>query len=104
MYISIENKIFITAVHMVARFAERRGATLPALASILILASDDGIKMRATNLEVGIDLKTEGSVKTAGAVAVPAVLLQQIASSLSPEGSITLEHTGDILTITGGTG
>ena len=104
MYISIENKIFITAVHTVARFAERRGATLPALASILILASDEGIKMRATNLEVGIDIKTEGSVKTTGAVAVPATLLQQITSSFSPEGSLTLEHTGDILFITSSTG
>lgn len=104
MYISIENKIFITSVHTVARFAERRGATLPALASILILANDDGIKMRATNLEVGIDFKVVGKVKTFGAVAVPAVLLQQIASSLSGEGLVTLEHTGDILLITSGTG
>lgn len=60
--------------------------------------------MRATNLEVGIDLKIEGNVKTSGAVAVPAVLLQQIASSLSGEGSVTLEHTGDTLLIISGTG
>jgi DNA polymerase III subunit beta len=104
MHISIENKIFINAVHIVARFAERRGATLPALASILILASDDGIKMRATNLEAGIDLKVPGNVVATGAVAVPAALLQQIASSLAPEGSVTLEHAGDILLITSGTG
>ena len=102
MHIIIENKIFITAVHTVARFAERRAATLPALASILILASDEGIKMRATNLEAGIDLKVNGSVKNAGAVAVPAVLLQQIASSLTQEGSLTLEHTGDIVLISVG--
>lgn len=89
---------------MVARFAERRGATLPALASVLILASDDGIKMRATNLEAGIDLKVTGLVKSPGATAVPALLLQQIASSLPQDGSITLEHTGELLLIVSGTG
>lgn len=104
MYISIEHKVFITAVHITARFAERRGATLPALASILILANDDGIKMRATNLEAGIDLKVVGNIKSHGAVAAPATLLQHIASSLTPDGLITLEHTGEILLITSGTG
>jgi DNA polymerase-3 subunit beta len=104
MYISIEHKIFITAVHTVARFAERRGATLPALTSILIISNDDGIKMRATNLDAGIDLKVPGSVKNPGAVAAPAILLQQIASSLNTDGLLTLEHSGEILSITTGTG
>ncbi|MBU6321180.1 MAG: DNA polymerase III subunit beta [Patescibacteria group bacterium] len=102
MHILIENKNLISAVHTAARFAERRSATLPALASILILASDEGVKMRSTNLEAGIDLKVPASVKAPGAVAVPATLLQQVASSLSPEGSTTLEQAGDVLTMTVG--
>ncbi|MDP2651717.1 MAG: DNA polymerase III subunit beta [bacterium] len=104
MNISIEKKLFSEAVHIVARFAERKSTTLPALSSILILAGDEGIKMRATNLETGIDLKLNGEVKTEGVVAIPAILLQQIASSLTSEGSITLEHTGDIVVLTSGTG
>ncbi len=104
MHISIENKVFIQSVHIVSRFAERRGATLPALASILIIANEDGIKMRATNLEAGIDLKVVGTCKTPGALAVPAALIAQIASSLSPEGISTLEHTGELLLFTSGNG
>lgn len=104
MNISINKKLFGDAVHTVARFADRKSATLPALSSILILAGDEGIKMRATNLETGIDLKLEGKCKTNGVVAVPAVVLQQIASSLTQEGDITLEHTGDIVFLTSGTG
>ncbi len=104
MTISIENKLFIIAVHTVARFAERRGATLPALMSILIIANEEGIKMRATNLEAGIDLKVPGMCHTPGAVAVPATFLQQIAASLAPLGSIELTHTGDILLLSSGTG
>lgn len=104
MNISFEKKKFSEAVHIVARFAERKSGTLPALSSILIIAGDEGIKMRATNLETGIDLKIDGEVKSNGVVAIPAVLLQQIAGSLSNEGKIILEHVGDIITLTSGTG
>ncbi len=103
MNISLGKKEFSEVVHIVSRFAERKRMTLPALSSILILAGDDGIKMRATNLETGIDLKLTGTVATPGAVAVPAAVLQQIASSFSSDGSITLDHTGDILSISSGT-
>ncbi|MBU6214330.1 DNA polymerase III subunit beta [Patescibacteria group bacterium] len=104
MNISIEKRKFSEAVYIVARFAERKSATLPVLGSILILVGDEGIKMRATNLETGIDLKIEGACTAKGAVAIPAAILQQIASSLAGEGKITLDHTGDIVTLTSGTG
>ena len=60
--------------------------------------------MRATNLETGIDLKIEGECKSDGVVAIPATILQQVASSLTYEGNVTLEHTGDIVSLTSGTG
>lgn len=104
MNISIEKKEFSEAVYIVSRFAERKNSTLPALSSVLILADNDGIKMRATNLETGIDLKIKGEVKSDGVVAIPAVVLQQFAGSLPNEGRITLEHTGDVLSISSGTG
>lgn len=104
MNISIEKKVLYEAVHIVARFAERKNTTLPALSSILIIAGDEGIKMRATNLEVGIDLKLEGEVILSGVAAVPAIILQQIASSFTQEGRIILEHTGDIISLTSTTG
>lgn len=104
MNILIEKKKFSEAVHSASRFAERKNGTLPVLSSILILANEEGIKMRATNLEVGIDLKIEGEVKSHGVVAIPATLLQQIASSFTNEGSVVLEHIGDNITLTGSTG
>lgn len=104
MNISIEKKIFSEAVHTVARFTERKAGTLPALSAILIVAGDEGIKMRATNLETGIDLKLEGEVKVPGVAAIPAGVLQQLASSLSSEGKVTLDHAGDIVTVTSNTG
>ncbi|PIR83207.1 DNA polymerase III subunit beta [Candidatus Kaiserbacteria bacterium CG10_big_fil_rev_8_21_14_0_10_56_12] len=104
MNISIEKKEFSEAVHKVARFSEKRAGTLPALSTILILAGDDGIKMRATNLETGIDLRVDGKVFSHGAVALPATTLQQIAGSLAGEGDLSLEHAGDLVTLTSGGG
>lgn len=104
MNISINKKEFSEAVYTVSRFSERKSTTLPALSSILILAGEEGIKMRATNLEVGIDLKLEGTCTTQGAVAIPSTILQQVAGSLTQEGVVTLEHTGDIITLSQGTG
>lgn len=104
MNILIGKKEFSEAVHIVSRFAERKSTTLPALSSILIIAGDDGIKLRATNLETGIDLKLNGKITTHGVVAIPATILQQIAGSFTQEGDITLEHTGDIVSIASGTG
>ena len=99
MIISIEKKKFIDAISISSRFAQHTSTTLPALASILIIAGDAGIKFRATNLETGVDLKVDGEVKEAGVVAVPAHILKNIAASLTGEGSISLEQTGDSVTI-----
>lgn len=104
MNISIEKKEFSEAVYKVSRFAEKKSTTLQALSSILIVAGNDGIKMRATNLEVGVDLKLEGRCISDGVVAVPSTILQQVASSLTQEGVITLENTGDVISISSDTG
>jgi DNA polymerase-3 subunit beta len=77
---------------------------LPALSGIAIVAGDDGIKLRATNLETGIDLKVEGSIRSQGVVVVPAALLRDISGSLSGNGSVTIEHAGDTAVITSGEG
>lgn len=104
MVITIEKNAFKEAVHTASRFAERRSATLPALSGIAIVAGDDGIKMRATNLETGIDLKVEGTIKSEGVMVLPANILREVAGSLSGSGSITIEHAGDTAVITTGAG
>ena len=104
MNISVEKKILANAVHIASRFSERKAGSLPALASVVIIAGDDGIKLRATNLETGVDLKLAGVCKTQGVVAIPASVLSQITASLSGEGNVTLEQSGDIVTLITSTG
>jgi len=97
MIISIEKKKFTNTVHIAAKFAERGSSTLPALSSILLLAGDEGVKLRATNLETAVDLKLDAKHTGDGVVAVPAKIFEQISSSLTGEGTITLEQNGDTL-------
>jgi DNA polymerase-3 subunit beta len=104
MIISIDKKEFSEAVGSVSRFAERRSTTLPVLSGIVIVAGDDGIKLRATNLETGIDRKIGGTIKEVGVVALPANTLREITASFSGTGMITLEHGGDTVVISSGTG
>lgn len=100
MIITLDKKAFTEGVQSAARFAERRAGTLPVLAGVAIIAGDDGIKFRATNLEIGIDLKIEGTIRNQGVVAIPATTLREIASSLVGAGTVTLEHTGDTVVVT----
>ena len=104
MIISIDKKELAEAVGSVSRFAERRSTTLPVLAGIVIVAGDDGIKLRATNLETGIDRKINGTIKDPGVVALSANTLREITSSFTGSGNLTIEHGGDTVVISSGTG
>ncbi len=100
MIITVDKKEFAYAVGSASRFAERRSATLPVLAGIAIVAGDDGIKLRATNLETGIDLKVAGDIRTPGVVVLPASTLREMTSSFSGGGSVSLEYAGETVVIT----
>ncbi|MBU1292468.1 DNA polymerase III subunit beta [Patescibacteria group bacterium] len=102
MIITLDKKEFMEGVGSVSRFAERRTGTLPVLAGIAIIAGDDGIKLRATNLETGIDLKVNGKIQETGVVALPANTLREIAASFSGGGTITLEHAGETVVVSTG--
>ncbi|MGE5540844.1 MAG: DNA polymerase III subunit beta [Bacillota bacterium] len=104
MVITVEKKEFADAVNIASRFAERRSVTLPVLAGIAIIAGDDGIKLRATNLETGIDLRVEGTITDPGVIALPATVLREITSSFGGNGSMTLEHAGETAVITSDNG
>ncbi len=104
MVIILDKKEFAEAVQSVARFAQRTSASLPVLSGIAIIAGDDGIKLRATNLETGIDLLLAGTIKESGVVALPASVLREITASLSGTGPLALEQSGNTVSVKSGTG
>jgi len=99
MYLKITTEEFAHCVETTARFAGKGSASLPVLSCVLIVAGDDGVKFRATNLEIGIDKGAVADVKSTGIAAVPALVLKDLASSLPRLGTLELEKSGDTLTI-----
>jgi DNA polymerase-3 subunit beta len=102
MKITLEKESFAQAVADAARFTQRKSATLPVLSAIVIVAGDDGIKLRATNLETGVDRIVVGTIEDAGVVAVPAQVLREISASFNSTGSVTLEQSGETLKLAAG--
>lgn len=60
-------------------------SSLPILSNILIEAKDGKLKLSATNLETAITTSVGASVDVDGAITVPAKLLQEFVSHLSPD-------------------
>ncbi len=99
MIITLHKKILSEVVSTVSRFAERRVLTLPALSGIAIQTKGNSILFRATNLETGIEITCEGTVRSQGSIAIPANILKEITSSFSGDGTITLEKTKETIVL-----
>jgi len=66
-------------------------STLPVLANVLLKTEDAGLKLTATNLEIGITYWVPGKIETDGATTVPARLLTDLVNSLPASERIDLE-------------
>ena len=68
-------------------------STLPVLANVLLKTEDAGLKLTATNLEIGITYWVPGKIETDGATTVPAKLLTDLVNSLPSGDRVDLELT-----------
>ncbi len=69
-------------------------STLPVLANVLLRTEDAGLKLTATNLEIGITYWVPGKIDEDGAISVPARLLSDIVSGLPAQERVDLELKG----------
>src|SRR5947207_7903686 len=69
-------------------------STLPVLANVLLRTEDAGLKLTATNLEIGITVWVPGKIDSDGATTVPAKLLSDIVSSRKARERVELEVQG----------
>jgi DNA polymerase-3 subunit beta len=77
--------------------------SLPVLTNVLLKTEDGGLKLTATNLEIGITYWVPGKIETDGATSVPARLLTDLVNSLPGGEPIVLElGDGETLHITAG--
>ena len=78
-------------LQVVSRAVSAR-STLPVLNNVLLRTEDGGLKLTATNLEIGITYWVPGKIETAGAMTVPARLLTDIVNSLPANERVDLEQ------------
>jgi DNA polymerase-3 subunit beta len=76
-----------------------RNLTLPILNSILFIASGKSLKLRATNLSLGVEVEIPAKIEKEGVVAVSGVVLAGIFSNIFQNENIYLESEGGNLLI-----
>ncbi len=72
--------------------------TMPILSMTLIKADSSGISFSATDLDISVTSKVNGSVDEEGVISAPAKKIAEIVKSLS-DGDVTLSADGEKLTI-----
>ena len=75
-----------------------KNLTLPILGSILLIASGKSLKMRATNLNIGIEIEIPAKVEKEGVVAVSGNVLSNVFSNIIQNDNVTIsEIDGNIV-------
>jgi DNA polymerase-3 subunit beta len=81
MNVSVMQENLARGLGVVSRAVSSR-ATLPVLANVLLKTENAGLKLTATNLEIGINCWVPGKVEEEGDITVPAKLLTDLVVSL----------------------
>jgi DNA polymerase III subunit beta len=87
MKIKATRQALLDALLIVSRAVSARAA-LQALSGILITVEED-VRLRATDMELGLDVGLEAEVEATGVVVLPGRLLVEVVRSL-PEGHVSL--------------
>ncbi len=99
MKLSVMQENLARGLSVVSRAVSNR-STLPVLANVLLKTEDAGLKLTATNLEIGITYWVPGKIETDGATTVPAKLLTDLVNSLPAGDRVDLElGAGDTLAL-----
>lgn len=80
-----------SAISQVERITGKN-LTLPVLNSILLIASGKSLKLRATNLSLGIEIEIPAKIEKEGTIAISGSVLNAVFSNVSPNETILLEQ------------
>ncbi len=89
MKLTTKREELVTKLSIVSRAVSSRAAT-QSLSGVLLTAGGDGVALRATDLEMGLETLLEAEVAEEGAVLLPGRLLSEISRSL-PEATVEIE-------------
>src|ERR671939_1415795 len=102
MKFSVSREKFIGSLGVAARGVSTRSA-IQTLAGVRIHASQGGVELQATDMELGIRVAAEASVEREGTVVLPGRLLLDVVRSL-PKDDLSLEYRsseGDVEVVSG---
>jgi DNA polymerase-3 subunit beta len=81
-----------------------KNLSLPILGNILLTADKDGLKLVATNLEIGLEIKIDAEIKEEGVIAIPSDIINNFISNLSDDENIVLKtQEGNLSVLTSNT-
>src|SRR4051794_1509142 len=100
---TLKRQDFISRLQVVGRALSSRTAT-QSLSGILIRSGAEGMTLRATDMELGLEAQLPGQAEGEGSVLVPGRQLVELARSLGAEqvSLETREAEGDIEIVSGG--
>lgn len=93
MRFSIERDVLLKALQRVTSVVEKR-TTIPILANVVLAASEDGLILRATDLDMEISEVVQAEVDEAGSVTLPALTLRDIVGKFT--GAATISFAVDL--------
>ncbi len=93
MKLSVMQENLARGLQVVSRAVSSRN-TLPVLANVLLRTEDAGLKLTATNLEIGITSWVAGKIDGEGSLTVPARLFNDLVAGLPSGERIDLEADG----------
>lgn len=94
MKVTLERNHLLKSLSHVHRVVERRN-TYPILANVLLSASEGGLDLRATDLDIEVTENVPAMVSTPGSTTVPAHTLYEIIRKLSDGAEVNLETDGN---------
>jgi len=95
MEVVIDRDAFLKGLQMVQNIVEPR-QTLPILANVLLEAEGEGVRMTATDLEVGARVTVPAKVGSKGSITVSARKLAEIVKEL-PAAAVELKVTDNVM-------
>lgn len=96
MKLSVMQENLARGLQVVSRAVSSR-STLPVLSNVLLRTENAGLKLTATNLEIGITAWVPGKIDSEGSLTVPARLFADLVAGLPAGERIDLEADGATL-------
>lgn len=99
MKFTVQKDLFQNAIGKAERITGKN-LSLPILRCVLVIAEKDTVIIRATNLDLGIEIAVPADITTQGIIAVPADVLSGFLNSSTAGGAITFESVDTHVQVT----